>query len=200
VAVCVLLVGAVALTLLAADLLRWDEEVARADAGYSSGASAAQAWAPDTTLPAGVSRSLLGLGDDLAYREALRQFWTSKPRAPILKFEDVTTRSAAEREVARVADDDDDPARRAQLLVLRGALLLEEARNSPVQREVFARRSIDHFKRAATVDPGNPDAIYDLELALKLLRSAGAAQGGGGDARSPNPNSGSGAATSGGGF
>jgi len=195
-----LLLGAVVLTLLAADLLRWDRQVERADAAYVSGAGTAERWQPGTSLPAGVSESLLGLGDDLRYRRALQRFWASGPRAPIREFEDVTRRSAVEREVARVADDDPDPVRRAQLLVLRGALLLEEARNSPVQREVFARRAIDHFKQAATLDPTSPDAIYDLELALKLLRRSGAAQGEGGDARSPNPDSGSGAATSGGGL
>lgn len=196
----VLLVGSVALTMLAADLLRWEDEIDRSDAAYVAGTDTTRTWAPETLLPAAVSRSLLGVSDDLEYRRAVQQFWASKPRAPILKFDDVTTRSGAEREVARVADETDDPVRRAQLLVLRGALLLEEARNSPVQREVFARRAIDLFKQATTLDPANADAIYDLELSLKLLRRAGAAQGEGGDARSPNPDSGSGASTSGGGL
>ena len=200
VAVGLLLVCSVGLTLLAADVLRWHEEIDRADAAYVSGADTTRSWEPDTLLPAAASQSLLGLDDDLSYRRAVKQFWASKPRAPILAFEDVTTRSGAEREVARVADELSDPVRRAQLLVMRGALLLEEARNSPVQREVFARRAIEHFEQAATLDPANPDAIYDLELALKLLRRAGAAQGEGGDARSPNPDSGSGASSSGGGL
>lgn len=199
-AVVACLLGAVVLTMLAADLLRWDRQLDRGDAAYVSGGDATPSWRPGTTLPESASRWLLGVRDDVAYRETIGQFWASKPRAPILEFADVTRRSAAERQVARAADEDDDPARIAQLLVLRGALLLEEARNSPVQREVFARRAIDHFKRAATLDAANGDAIYDLELALKLLRRAGAAQGGGGDARTPNPDSGSGAATSGGGL
>ncbi len=200
VGVAALLVVAVLLTALAADLLRWDRQLDRADAAYVSRANTTPSWRPDTWLPASATRSLLGIEDDLAYREAIRRFWASKPRAPILRFEDVTKRSAAEREVAGVADEDTNPTRAAQLLVLRAGLLLEEARNSPVQREVFARRAIDHFKQAAILDPGNADAIYDLELALRLLRRAGAAQGGGGDARTPNPQSGSGAATSGGGL
>jgi hypothetical protein len=199
-AVLLLVALAVSLSLVAADLLQWDRTIDRADAAYSSGKVRAASWSADTVLPDAASESLLGLDDDVDYRHALQRFWASNPRAPIRRFGDVTERSGAEREIARVVDAEADPQRRAQLLVLRGALLLEEARNSPVQREVFARRAIDHLKRAATLDPSNADALYDLELALKLLRRAGGAQGSGGDARSPNPDSGSGAATSGGGF
>jgi hypothetical protein len=69
-----------------------------------------------------------------------------------------------------------------------------------VQREVFVRRAISEFRKAAALDPDNEEALYDLELALRLLRRAGSDSGEGQNARSPLPAPGAGAATSGGGF
>ena len=200
-AIVLALAGSFVLLALAADLLRWNNDLKRGDAVFAAGAPSQQAeWEPETTLPAGVSRSLLGVSDDLAYRGAVRRFWLSRPRQPIRVFADVTRRTGAEREVARVGERDTSRARRAHLAILRGALLLEEARASPVQREVFVRRAITEFKRAATLEPGNEDALYDLELALRLLRRTGSAPGEGGASRSPLPAPGAGAATSGSGF
>ncbi len=201
VAVVVMLVSALLLVALAADLLRWERELERGDASFASGASIrAAAWEPQTTLPIGVSRALLAVGDDIVYRNALQRFWLSGPREPIREFSDVTRRTGAEREVARAGEVDSNSDRRAQLAIFRGALLLEEARNSPVQREVFVRRAISEFSKAAALDPANEDALYDLELALRLLRRAGSDSGDGQTSRSPLPAPGAGAATSGGGF
>ena len=192
---------ALLLVALAADLLRWERELDRGDRSFASGASIrAAAWEPETTLPAGMSQALLAVDDDLAYRGALQRFWLSGPREPIREFSDVTRRTGAEREVARVGEADSNRARRAQLAILRGALLLEEARSSPVQREVFVRRAVGEFRRAAELDPANEDALYNLELALRLLRRAGSDSGEGQNARSPLPAPGAGSATSGGGF
>ncbi len=198
----VLMLGlALLLVALAADLLRWERELERGDASFASGASIrAAAWEPQTTLPAGVSRTLLAVEDDIVYRSALRRFWLSGPREPIREFADVTRRTGAEREVARAGEVDTNRDRRAQLAIFRGALLLEEARNSPVQREVFVRRAISEFRKAAALDPDNEEALYNLELALRLLRRAGSDSGDGQNSRSPLPAPGAGAATSGGGF
>ena len=157
-------------------------------------------WQPSTLLPAGLSRTALGLEDDVELRGAVAQFWESDPRAPLRVFTDVTRRTAAERRLARLLEHEERPDRRAILATLRGAFLLEEARNSPVQRHVFLRRAIEQFRRAAELDPANEDAIYDLELALKLLRETGGGTAGGGDRRAPLPSPGSGSSTSGTGF
>ena len=198
VAVVALIAGAALLVALAADVLRFDRQLRDGDAAYAARAEAT--WEPDTLLPRGITSSLLGVGDDVAFRRAVDQFWRSEPRAPIRVFEDVTRRSAAERRLARTADDEESPERRSVLAMLRGTLLLEEARNSPTQRQVFVRRAIEQLKRATTLDPANDTAAYDLELALKLLRASGAGEAGSGDTRAPLPSPGAGSATSGGGF
>lgn len=200
-AVLLLLAGALALVALAADTLRWERQLERGDAVFAAGADLqGAAWEPGTVLPAGVSRTILAVDDDLDYRRAVRRFWLSRPRDPIREFDDVTRRTGAERQVARVGEADENAGRRARLAVLRGALLLEEARNSPVQRDVFVRRAVEQFTRAVTLDPDNQEALYNLELALRVLRSGGGGGQGGQTSRSPLPAPGAGSATSGGGF
>lgn len=198
VAVVALIALAALLVALAADVLRWDRTLRDEDVAYAAGAEAA--WAPNTLLPAGVSRSLLGVEDDVELRETVQQFWKSEPRAPLQVFTDVTRRTAAERRIARLAEQESNASRRSVLATLRGALLLEEARNSPVQRHVFLRRAIEQFQRAAELDRANADAVFDLELALKLLRETGGGTAGEGDRRAPLPSPGAGSSTSGTGF
>jgi hypothetical protein len=186
------------LVVFAADVLRWDRAMKDDDVAYAAGSQAF--WAPNTLLPAGLTRSALGLGDDVEYRGAVDQFWKSEPRAALEVFTDVTRRTAAERRLARLMETEVRPDRLAVLATLRGALLIEEARNSPVQRHVFLRRAIEQFQRAAQLDPTNADALFDLELALKLLRETGGGVGGSGDRRAPLPSPGSGSSSSGSGF
>ena len=198
VAVVALVVVAGLLVALAADLVRWDRTMQDDDVAYAAGAPAT--WAPGTLLPAGMSRSILGLGDDVEIREAIDQFWKSEPREPLQVFTDVTRRTGAERRLAQLLETEDRPDRRSTLANLRGALLLEEARNSPVQRFVFVRRAIEQFQRAAELDRTNADAVFNLELALKLLRETGGGSAGTGDRRAPLPSPGSGSSSSGSGF
>lgn len=195
-----LLVAAMLAATLAVDLLRTEARFDAADAAFSSGLDTQVSWSADTLLPAGISRGVLGLGDDLRFRKAIQRFWLSRPRGPLKEFADVTRRSGAERELARLGESDSSAQRRAVALTMRGALLLEEARNTTTQRQVFVRRAIDEFRKAVVLDPSNGDAVYNLELALKLLRRSGAGPVEGGDGRSPLPSPGAGAATSGSGF
>ena len=196
--VAALVASAVILVALAADLLRWDRTMRDDDIAYAAHADAS--WMPSTLLPAGITRTALGLEDDVELRGAVDQFWKSDPRAPLQVFTDVTRRTAAERRLARLMETEERPERRSVLATLRGAFLLEEARNSPVQRHVFLRRAIEQFERAAELDPGNADAVYNLELALKLLRETGGGTAGSGDRRAPLPSPGSGSSSAGSGF
>ncbi|WP_411277160.1 hypothetical protein [Gaiella sp.] len=200
VGVAALLVAAILGVALAVDLLRAESRLDVADAAFTSGVDQNVGWDADTVLPVRVSRGILGLGDDVTFRKAVQRFWLSKPRDPLREFGDVTRRSGAERELARLGENDPSGVRRAVALTMRGALLLEEARNTTTQRQVFVRRAIEQFRKAVVLDPSNTDAVYNLELALKLLRRGGADPGGGGEGRSPLPSPGAGAATTGTGF
>ncbi len=196
----VLLGVAAALSALAIDLARVNSGLVDADVRFTTRAQRATTWTPGTILPTGIATGLLGIDDDVRFRKAVQRFWASEPRAELRQFADVTRRAGAERDLAELADTDADPGRRAILAIMRGALLLEEARNSPNQRDVFVRRAIEQYQKAVDLDPTNPSAAYDLELSLKLLRRSGSGDAPGGDARSPLPSPGAGAATSGTGF
>jgi hypothetical protein len=195
-----LVAGSALFAALAIDLLRSDRHHEAADVRFTTRLDRAVSWTPDTLLPSGLSRSVLGAGDDLELRAAVQQFWLSEPRAPLQQFSDVTRRAAAERRVAELAEASDDPVHRSLLLTMRGGLLLEEARATPSQREVFVRRAIEQFQLAIAQDRANDDAIHDLELSLKLLRQTGRGDSGETEGRAPLPSAGAGAATQGGGF
>lgn len=199
-AVVMLIAAAVGLAALAVDVVRVDRHLAGADTRFAAGVDVGPDWVAGTLLPSGLATGALGVDDDVRYRRAVERFWASEPRAELREFADVTKRARAERELAQLGDSDDSPKRRSALATMRGALLLEEARNSLAQREVFVRRAIEQFRRALQLDPANHDAAFDLELSLKLLRRSGTGDQTGGDARSPLPSPGAGAATSGSGF
>jgi hypothetical protein len=197
----VALVAAAALsTLLAIDLLRSDRHFEAADVRFTTRLDRSVSWTPDTLLPAGISRGVLGLGDDHEFRGAVQQFWLSDPRAPLQQFADVTRRASAERRLAELGEQSDNAQHRSLLTTMRGGLLLEEARGTPSQREVFVRRAIEQFQLAIAQDRTNDDAVHDLELSLKLLRQTGQGDAGETEGRAPLPAAGAGAATQGGGF
>lgn len=201
------IVGVVALVALAVltaalaiDLLRSERHLEAADVEFTTRVDRSVSWTPETLLPAAVSKAVLGLGDDIRFRNAVQRFWLSEPRAPLRQFSDVTRRAGAERELAELSEGSGEAAHRSLLATMRGGLLLEEARSTPSQREVFVRRAIEQFQLALELDSSNDDAVHDLELSLKLLRQTGQGDAGETEGRSPLPSPGAGAATSGGGF
>ena len=198
--VVLLLLVAAAFAALAIDLLRVERHVAKTDVQFTSRLDRDVSWTPNTLLPAGFSRSILEIDDDLRYRNATRRFWLSQPRAPLRQFADVTRRAGAERELAELAETAPSAEHRSLLATMRGGLMLEEARSTPSQREVFVRRAIEQFQLAIELDRTNDDAIHDLELSLKLLRQTGQGDAGETEGRSPLPAPGAGAATTGRGF
>ena len=186
------------LALLAADVQRSSGALERGDARFGGIVGREGMWTADTLLPAGVSRDLLGIGDDVEFRTALQRFRLARPRQPVTQFSQLTARSGAERVLARIGRRDLDEPRLAAVANLRGALALEEARLETAGPPL--RRALGHFRRAVELDPTNADAKFNLELTLRLLSSGGASSGGGGGARTATPASGAGAATAGSGY
>lgn len=187
-----------ALALLAADVIRTERALERGDARYGSVAGVSGMWRAETTLPAGLSRALLGVDDDLDYRSAVQRFRLAQPRQPVQQFSQLTLRAGAERQLARAAAAEPNAGRRATLFVLRGALALEESRLATDSAPAI-RRAVTLFRRAVELDPSSHDAQFNLELALRLLSRAGTTSGGSGE-RASTPASGAGAGTSGSGY
>jgi hypothetical protein len=189
------------LLVLALDVLRWRGHVEAADLRFAAAAGDRAMWEPDTTLPGSLSRSLLAVEDDLAYRRAVQLFRLSRVGLPARDLGDVARRGRVDRELARLDRTDGDRSRRSRGANLQGVLAFEEARESSGQQTVLLRRSAESFRNAVLLDQGNEDAKYNLELVLRLLASVGndASPSGSGQ-RGDTPASGAGAASQGSGY
>src|SRR5262245_31266165 len=58
--------------LLAVDIGRWNDAMAADDVRYRAEPESESLWQPDTLLPSGIAKRVLGTGDDVAFREAVR--------------------------------------------------------------------------------------------------------------------------------
>jgi hypothetical protein len=206
---CVPVLGAAAAVLAAAafllvlglDVLRWGGQLEGADLRFAAATGNAEMWEPDTTLPTRISRSLLAVEDDLAYRRTVQLFRLSRLGLPARDLNDVARRGRVERELARLDRIDDDTHRRSLAANLQGVLAFEQARESSAPSDVLLRRSLDSFRRAIVLDRSNEHAKYNLELVLRLLQAAGNSGQAGDEGRGPDTTgSGAGAATSGSGY
>lgn len=198
--VAVVLAFAVAalLALLALDVMRSRQALERGDARFGGRAGTEGMWMADTVLPAGASRALLDVSDDIEFRAAVQRFRLARPREAVTQFSQVAVRSGAERVLARAARREADRGRDSVFANLRGVLALEESKLG-VGSTPPLRRAAGHFRRAVELDPANDDARYNLELALRLLSGAAATSAGSGQ-RAATPASGAGAASTGGGY
>jgi hypothetical protein len=192
--------AAVAMLVLALDVLRWRGHVEAADLRFAAATGDAEMWEPDTRLPVEASRSLLQLGDDLDYRRTVQQFRVSRIGLPAREQNDVARKGRVEAELARLERVDGDPHRRSLVSNLLGALAFEEAREDSGQSGVLLRRSLGSFRKAIRIDAGNDDAKYNLELVLRLLQRVEDEGAPGGGGRRGTIGSGAGAATGGTGY
>jgi len=165
------LIGLVLVT-SALDIARTAGRIERDDLRYQSTPASSDLWKASTMLPAGASRWALGVGDDIAFREALRTFQLSGPRtAATLSSESFEARGNAELRLGERVDHDSAPSRRSSAANLLGVLALLGAGDVAVaDRETFLTRAAEEFRRAVELDQANDDAAYNLELALRLQR------------------------------
>jgi hypothetical protein len=196
----VAIAAAAVLLVLALDVLRWRGHVEAADLRFAAVAGDARMWEPETLLPVGVSRSLLALEDDLAFRRAVQRFRVSRIGQPSRDLNDVARKGRVETELARLERTGADPHRGSLVANLQGALAFEEAREDSGQSTVLLRRSLGSFRKAIRLDGGNEDAKYNLELVLRRLQRAANEGGPGGGGQRGTVGSGAGAATGGTGY
>jgi hypothetical protein len=169
----VLLVAAVALGLLAADVRAQRAALERGDVSYASTPNHAR-WHTSSRLPGNPATRLLAIDDDIRAREALRTFRTTAYRRGRLdNASDVAAaRAGAEVRLATVARSR-DAAKASQALTLLGVLAFGDFARSGSNSAGLAEASTSYFDAAVRRDPGNEAAKYDLELALKALAARG---------------------------
>ena len=161
-------VVAVLAAVLARDVGRQQTAIRAGDVAATGRPVAGDPWAVDEALPFSPARSLLAVGDDLAYRRAVLLFRRAYTRDP--EFErspnGAAARLVAETALAHEIRTDTNRVRASAASNLLGILsFLDSAAaatgDNSVERSVFA------FQDAIRRDPGNEQAKANLELSYR---------------------------------
>jgi len=171
----------VVLLLLAVDVGRWNTAFARGDVRFKFAPTRSDLWQPNEILPFHPAKRLLGIDDDLFYRETLRRFYLARPHANKWAQTNIDAlRSEATISLAEYIREGKDPKRRSQAANLLGIIGLGlAATDDPGQRLRFLLFASRSFRGALTMDQTNEDAKFNLELTLRLLRQQPTSTGGG---------------------
>jgi hypothetical protein len=165
-----LVVAAVFVALLAADVRSWPRALSSGDAVYAASPSSAT-WQPPTHL-GHLSRSVLGVTPDVTYRRALRSFRLSAGQQ--LRLDNAldvsTARGQAQDALGRVARDT-NVHRASQARTLLGVLAFSAVSEGGDPAELS--QAVLDFDDAIRIDPSDETAKYDLELLLRLSAAHG---------------------------
>jgi hypothetical protein len=167
-------IACLALALAAALLARdvWHAEKALRDGDARAEATAVDhdVWTAAETMPFDITAEILGIEDDLAYRELITRA-VKLARKPARSPEEARARTPTQAALRSLVQDDRHPRRAAQASHLLGLLVYSDPED-PVERvETPAQKAIGHFETAVLLDPGNDDAKRNLELMLQQERS-----------------------------
>jgi hypothetical protein len=162
-------VGAVLVALLARDVGRWPSAVREGDLAASGSAHSERAtWSVDEALPDTPARSLLGVGDDVVFRQAAVLFRRSYPSDPAVAAspDGAMLRIRAETALARAIRTDTTGPRASAASNMLGILALIDAATSRTGT-VAVDRSVLAFQDAIRLDPSNEQAKQNLELLFR---------------------------------
>jgi hypothetical protein len=178
---------AAVLFLLAADIGRWQDAMAADDVRYRNYPSDPDLWQPATELPFGLAGKVLGTGDDVAFREALRAMRLGKLETGATSDPEVVLRRGEARaRLQEIAGGEGDPRRRSRAMNLIGVVSFATAINEARNQVASIADAVAAFQGAIALDPSNVEAKTNLELALQKGRQLEAAESAGG----PNPSPG----------
>jgi hypothetical protein len=176
----VLLAAAAVLALLAHDTWRWQRTLEDADARARVATVSPDAWNADTALPWHLSRRLLGIERDLAFRRTalagaaaathVPNPTTQRQRALVETALGRITRDTARPVEAAIAADElgvlayADPPSPAQ-----AANPYLDPSQGPASGQLSpTERAEQQFTLAATLDPENDNALRNLEILLRV--------------------------------
>ena len=174
------------LGLLETELRGWNAGARGRDARLTARSFEAPAWEVSHSLQARAARSLLGVEDDIRFRQAVELFRLSRPLAEGASkgADELLATAEAESDLAAVELRDTDPTRRARAATMLGVLNFEDSLYDKENELLHIGKSLAEFRTAILADPQAQEGRYDLELLLRLLGpkkgSGGAASSGGG--------------------
>jgi hypothetical protein len=165
------LVAAVFLLLFAIDARDWGKRMATDDLRFAASPESASLWHPVEVAPFGLARNVLGINDDVQYREAVRLFRLGRPLENLTARQFEQLRAQAQVALSDVESAGGDRTRRSQAANMLGVLDLSLAVRDSTMATTFLADAIGNFRDAMTLDDSNADARYNLEYALYELRS-----------------------------
>jgi hypothetical protein len=172
------------LVLLAADVSRWRDALSADDVRYRTAPDAANLWNRDGLFPLAAARNMLGVDEDLAFRQAVRAVRLAKLEEPTTSDTKVLLQRAEARErLEAIAVGSADPTRRSRAMTLLGVLLLATPVPNAEEQVAALKAAVTNLQEAIVLDPDNSDAKFNLEFALRQRRGGLSARG----AAAPNP-------------
>jgi hypothetical protein len=172
-----LVVAAVALGLLAHDVLTWRNALRAGDREFARSPSAAE-WRASTLLPTDPARKLLGLDGALRLRATEQSFDAVQAagRGYDNGLSESQTRGELEAELARLGLSGDHViASTADNLL--GILAFSDAAGGSPAAPAPVDQAVADFQAAVRLDPSNADAKFNLERLLRELVAHGVRPG-----------------------
>jgi hypothetical protein len=165
---------ALALVVVAVDVLRVPRELAADDVRFQGGPRVRRAlWDDLGFLPGEPGVRLLGLRDDVAHREAVALFAQVQPgKVAITTPELEALRGKAQLEVTLHAREETEPRRQAVQLNNLGILAIGRYSTDSQEATQILARAVGSFQNALEADPGNLDALRNLEILLRRPEAA----------------------------
>jgi hypothetical protein len=173
----VALVAAVFAALLASDLRSWADGIRNGDAQYAESPASAT-WSTPTVLPSQVARAILGISDQIAFRQAAQRF------VPVHLlgngFDNGYSESRARADLELVLaglSRGPDRARAATADNLLGILAYADTQTTGSAQPAPVDRAVADFQAAVQLDPANTDAKFNLEWLQRQLVAHGTRSG-----------------------
>jgi len=165
---------AVALVVLAVDVLRVPGEIAADDVRFQAGPRVRRSlWDDLGFLPGRPGARLLGTDDDVRHRKTLALFAQVQPgKVAVTSPELEALRGQAQLEVTLQARVEREPHRLSQQLNNLGVLTMGRYSTDSQEAIQILSRGVGAFQNAIEVDPDNADALRNLEILLRRPEAA----------------------------
>jgi hypothetical protein len=162
---------AIGLAVVAVDVVRAPSQLSHDDRRFQTAPARLAGLWDVGFLPRGGSERLLGLEDDVFYRELAGLYLKVEPgRIDHEGFPELESmRAKAQYELTRLSREERNPVRQSRLLTLYGVMTLDTRTFADSERDDILRKAASAFRNAIDLDPSNTDAKTNLEAVLSVF-------------------------------
>jgi hypothetical protein len=165
------LAAAAFLLLFAIDARDWGKRIASDDLRFTANPEPGSLWHPTEVAPFGLARNVLGINDDVKYRQAVRLFRLGRPLENLTPRQFESLRAEAQVALSAVEESGNNLERRSRAANMLGVLDFSLAVRDSTLATTFLADAIGNFREAMALDDSNADARFNLEYALYELKS-----------------------------